>query len=98
METACAKKVAKQRADPSGGGRGPELRELSMSTTADTAEESQERSKEMVGDKLTAGQQHQRTQSWSGTFAGKSQDRQPANIRQDWWCGTYTDRSGSLRD
>ena len=48
METACAKKVAKQRADPSGGGRGPELRELSMSTTADTAEESQERSKEMV--------------------------------------------------
>ena len=63
METACAKKVAKQRADPSGGGRGPELRELSMSTTADTAEESQERSKEMVGDKLTAGQQHRRTQS-----------------------------------
>ena len=98
METACTKKVAKQRADPSGGGRGPEFRELSMSTTADTAEESQERSKEMVGDKLTTGQQHRRTQSCSGTFAGKSQDRQPANIRQDWWCGTYPDRSGSLRD
>ena len=44
------------------------------------------------------GQQHRQTQSWAGTFAGKLQDRQPANIPQDWGCGMYSDRSGSLRD